>query len=63
MVKHPINKSYANWNLTETGCLLREHFEKSNLNVNVLIIKADKMHLKTFAKLAYESSEASKKPD
>ncbi len=47
MLKHPVNKLYSEWNLINTGRLLRTRF---NNKANIFIIKPDFMHLKTFAR-------------
>ena len=50
MLKHPINKSFVEWNLIATGRSLRDRFSDVDSHANIFIIKADTMHLKTFAK-------------
>lgn len=56
MLKHPMNKAYIDWNLINTGRLLRNRFSNDNnfkQYANIFIIKADSMHLKTFARYMF----------
>jgi hypothetical protein len=50
MVKHSLNKSYVEWNLINTGRFLMQRFNEIYCGINVIIIKADLMYLKTFSK-------------
>ena len=51
MLKSSTGKKYSKWNLIDTGKLLLKKFAKSYDHVaNIILIRADHFHLKTFAK-------------
>jgi hypothetical protein len=44
------NRRFIEWNLIYTGRLLVKKFKESNVNVNVIIVRASHFHLKSYAK-------------
>ncbi len=50
MLKNPSSRTYLEWNLIDTAGLLVNRFAQADCNVNVFIVKADKMYMKSFAK-------------